>query len=283
MVAPAQQDGVRKVGFPARLPGKASTSVRAGIDPKIVPNSSCSRTDDSRHTPKRPCPQPISRHKSASSRSAPAFILLDGDKHPPARRSQPGDGLRQISGSSRQHFLRQGRKVDLPQLRHSLIQTRKAIGKPVVAPPKLRRRTGRSKSNGPPPATPASGCTSASTLIDLAPFHSLSLRLPSYKNNSPMSIFCSIKSSKLSFQILFNHQQNKRYRNLSLQSRDGASGSQPTSINSTQERSPCNQPSGTVAMQPGFRNGTRQPAFRNAHQPYSGTVTRQNGCPAGSA
>ena len=60
----AQQDGVRKVGFPARLPGKASTSVRAGIDPKIVPNSSCSRTDDSRHTPKRPCPRPASRHAS---------------------------------------------------------------------------------------------------------------------------------------------------------------------------------------------------------------------------
>ena len=81
------------------LPRKASTSVRAGIDPKIVPNSPCSRTDDSRHTPKRPCPRPASRHASPkqptpSRRSSwmerPRFRLVfafDSRASPPLRRT----------------------------------------------------------------------------------------------------------------------------------------------------------------------------------------------------
>lgn len=60
-VADRGEPSPKTAGSPPR---KASTSVRAGIDPKIVPNSPCSRTDDSRHTPKRPCPRPASRHAS---------------------------------------------------------------------------------------------------------------------------------------------------------------------------------------------------------------------------
>ena len=108
----------------------------------------------------------------------------------------------------------------------------------LLSPPRLRRWTGGSTSDGPQPDTAASGCISASTLIELASFRSLPLRPLSYRSSSPMSIFCSIKSFKLFFQILFNYRLNKRHRNLSLQNRDGAFGPQPTPFSPIQERSP---------------------------------------------